>query len=114
MELLELLQTSPETLAEAQRKALTTHVCARLGQMIEHIRRGEYDAAREMTFDSPAGDGMGMDNTCIDFTPEGLGKKDGWDKDGPWDIGNILGRLESLTEVITAGKTPQGKQPKKH
>jgi hypothetical protein len=107
MELSELLDTSPETLAIAQKKALSAHVCARLSQIMDAIHQGRYDEVRKLTFESPAGDGMGSDNTCIDFAPAQITKHGAYPD--VWDIGVVLAKLQQLDEVIKASqgeKTP--------
>jgi len=102
MDLSELLNTSPETLAIAQRKALSAHVCARLSQISDAIHHGRYAEVEALTFFSGAGDGMGSDNTCIDFIPNGIQKQHSHNE--PWDIEVVIKRLKQLDEVIKASQ----------
>ena len=66
MELSQLMETTPETLARAQYDALQKHVLTILEQAATNVanHKGVGDTP---VFFSPAGDDMGLDNTCIDF-----------------------------------------------
>lgn len=66
MELSKIMETTPETLARVQYDALQKHVISILQLALINVsnHKGVGDTP---TFYSPAGDGMGMDNTCIDF-----------------------------------------------
>lgn len=59
-----------------------------LRELADLLDKGEYLLAEEMTFSSPAGDGWGMDNTCITFNGER--------GDNAQDIGMVLIELRTL------------------
>jgi len=98
MDLKTLLDTRPENLAEAQHKALRAHVAATLNIIRERVLDGRYDLVREMLFDSPAGDGMGSDNVCINFDYTGDKRAE------PLDISMVLDRLEQLRNLTLPKK----------
>jgi len=106
MELRELLKTTPETLAQQQYDALRKAASSLLGKLAGHIDRGELGAAETMLFDSPAGDGHGCDNTCIDCS-ELLGD------DGSGctaDIGGVVGKLAELQHIIQGAEARKGRK----
>jgi hypothetical protein len=67
MDLAQLLDTKPENLAQKQRDALIKHVVDVLDQVKQAIVSLDSEKLEELTFFSGAGDGMGSDNTCINF-----------------------------------------------
>ena len=91
MRIEDLLKLTPENLAKQQHDALRLHAINRLEELIMHLKHGDYAKAKEMTFDSPAGDGNGLDNACLSF---------GEDDDGDIDIGFVLDRLIHLYRII--------------
>lgn len=58
----------------------------KLRTIAELLDKGKYLEVREMTFSSPAGDDMGLDNTCIDFSEDS--------DEHITDIGDVLSILE--------------------
>ncbi len=97
MDLKKLLSTTPETLAREQYDALTAAVVSRLGKLAGRVQRGELEEASAVLFNSPAGDGHGCENACIDFSEmlERCGV------DGcTTDIGDVLGKLHDLKRVL--------------
>lgn len=86
MEIQEILKLTPEQLATTQLKELKLHVVTRLQKIIQNINNDQYDEVLSMTFESPAGDDMGMDNTCIDMAIS----------DKLTDIGNVIDRMKEL------------------
>jgi hypothetical protein len=111
MDISELLATTPETLAEKQLAALRKAVVSRLAKLCEHISNGNWQAATELCAASPAGDGHGCDNLCVDFTAV-LGP---CNSGCPRDIGDVLGRMEQLDAIVVATIAPTyaPKKPKK-
>lgn len=91
MNLHELMSTTPESLAEKQRNALEAHIIRRLTLAIEHVKSRKYTDLKALTFSSPAGDGYGMDNDCIDFA---------WDPKDCADILQAYNRLEQLDNLV--------------
>lgn len=85
MKIEEFLLLSPQNLATAQRAKLEECVLSVLNQVKTCIQSKQYNNIP--TFYSPAGDDMGMDNTCIDFL-NGM------------DIGDIIQKFKELDEVI--------------
>lgn len=95
----DLLKTTPETLAARQHKALLQETKATLGRLISCLDKGDYAGAREYLASSPAGDGHGCDNSCINFDHVLEGS------DGCFaDIGDVIDRLEALSKHLTGAK----------
>lgn len=63
-----LMKTSPESLAETQHDAMKQHVLNVLADAMAAITKENYTAANKMTFNSPAGDCMGIDSYPIEFS----------------------------------------------
>lgn len=87
MNLRELLDSTPETLAEMQHKALKQFVIGKLESIINDIKAEHY-YIEDKLFYSPAGDGYGCDNHCIDFSESGFD-----------DIKEVVTRLRYLKQV---------------
>jgi hypothetical protein len=66
----EIMSLSVETLAERQLAAYKRHVITVLKEVTVLIEQDKYADVRCKTFLSPAGDGYGCENSCINF---------GWD-----------------------------------
>lgn len=64
----ELMDTRVDDLAKRQHDALKQHTLAILDKATKAIMREDYNAAIGMLFVSPAGDGYGLDNQCINFS----------------------------------------------
>lgn len=94
-ELDQLLATSPEDLAKLQHDELQNHTLNVLRTMSDYIKAGDYQAAEDMTFHSPAGDEMGCDNDCIQFT---------YDPEQDMDILDVVERLGTLQEQAQSGQ----------
>ena len=88
---LEILEVSPENLAEKQYQALLNHGVGILEKMIKHLKKGEFDLAKSMTNYSPAGDCMGTDKSFIDFDFTGENEGD--------DIQDLITKLKSLKQI---------------
>lgn len=87
MNLSELMKTTPETLALQQYIALKRHVLERLELVKDEIMNESFNI-EPLTFFSPAGDGMGEDNSCVDFSYN--------QTDNPVDIAEIVQQLKKL------------------
>ena len=93
MKLTELLETSPESLAKTQEKALAEYLRSRLLFIAELVGNGNYTAVKgELAF-SPAGDGMGCENQYIAFPDVVIDAVYGT------DIGDIIDKLIKLREA---------------
>lgn len=62
-----LLAVNVDNLCEQQFEVLKKHVIDTLNEAIEAIKEEDFKKAVQMTFNSPAGDCMGLENNCIDF-----------------------------------------------
>lgn len=84
-----ILDVDINNLKQAKYKAMKEHIIGVLDKIKDLVDKGDYDGLDELTFYSPAGDGWGDDNSCINFA---------W-RDGEYmDIGEatqILKRLDS-------------------
>ena len=67
MNLKELMSTKPNDLAKMQFKELKAHVLKVLSKVTTEIKNDNLEIIESLTFHSPAGDGYGEDNHCIDF-----------------------------------------------
>lgn len=90
MHLQELMSTQPEELAEKQHKHLKDHVIGTLKKAVMLIEDENYSEIDNMLFHSPAGDGYGFDNDCIDFRISGVSE--------PMDIGEVTDWLKKLKD----------------
>jgi len=86
MHLSELMTTTPQNLAERQLEALSAHAIGILKALIESIKVKNFKDV-PLTFFSPAGDGYGRDNYCINFA---------YNKDETMDIAELMEKLELL------------------
>lgn len=92
----QLLKTTPETLATEQYAALKEHVIKTLNTVLKAIDNDVgYSVIVKMTSDSPAGDGMGCDNSFINF---------GFSEGEPLDIMDVVSRLEKLRTISKINK----------
>jgi hypothetical protein len=87
MNLSQLLQTRPQTLAKAQHDALKDHALKRLAEVANLLTTEKYDEVKKLTYDSPAGDGWGRDSNCIDFS---------YGLDDTEDFGALINKLQEL------------------
>jgi len=91
-ELSEIMSQKPGKLLEKQRIALKNHIAGILERAAQHVRKCEYAEVRAMLADSPAGDGMGIDNKYINFAIPGHHEE-------PIDISQAIDQLESLDKA---------------
>lgn len=101
MELHELMNTNPDTLAVKQRDALKEHILRKLTKVREAVQAENFALVESMTSFSAAGDGHGSDNHFIDFSYNNQ----------PKDIMEICDELKRLNEIIASRK--EGEPPKK-
>jgi len=88
----QLMAATPESIAKIQYDALQAHVLQVLNKIETAVMDADYESVWAATFSSPAGDGHGMDNSCINFTYiEGEGDV--------MDIGDACNRLEELRKL---------------
>lgn len=97
MDLDVLLQMTPETLALSQHQALKEHTVRVLTETAAAIAAEQYDTVGQRLFFSPAGDGNGVDNYCIDF---------GWAGAGT-DMGKTVDRLIELKALAEKTTKPR-------
>ena len=71
MDIKKLMKTSAATLQEIQHRELKLHAIEILTKVIYLIKEERYADVLDFTQSSPAGDGMGDDNTFIDFAFSG-------------------------------------------
>lgn len=92
-----LLAVNVNNLCEQQFEILKRHVIDVLIEAMDAIREEDFKKAVQMTFNSPAGDCMGLENNCIDF---------GFN-DEKMDFMEAVCRLNDLKRCITK---EEGKQ----
>lgn len=94
MDLSKLMETSPENLAKLQYNELKAFAVITLENVLAYLKQENFEIIRnKYLFDSPAGDGHGSDNRCIDFSYD--------DKQTySTDIGDILDTLEGLKKIM--------------
>ena len=90
---IDLLAIDAENLKAKQFDALKQHGINVLSEVLELLRKNDFKKIREMTFYSPAGDGMGTDSNCIDFDWTGTG-----------DDTDITGYLDTLEGLMPKKK----------
>jgi hypothetical protein len=100
MDLIELMKTTPESLAETQLAALRKAVISRLGKLAGYIESGRWDEAGKMLADSPSEDGHGCDNVTLDFSDMLPPAQDGC----ATDIGDVIDRLRHLSVMVVKPK----------
>lgn len=88
MKIKELLETNPNDLAEKQETALREYAIEKLKKIADLLKWRKYDEVAEMLEVSPAGDGMGYENSYIDFSETGLD-----------DIGQVVEKLKELHKL---------------
>ena len=88
LDVAEILSIDANNLKQKQFEALKQHGIDVLTEIIDLLKKDKFDDIRQRTFYSPAGDGVGSNNNCIEFN---------WcnDKDSV-DIDSYLDTLESL------------------
>lgn len=84
----QLLEINADNLKQRQFEALKQHGIDLLLHIVDLLRKNDFEGIRKFTFYSPAGDGMGSDNNCLDFDWSG-------DHEGT-DIDSYLDYLEGL------------------
>lgn len=89
MNIKDAMSINPSNLMEQQRKALLDHFDETIARVRAAIVTGDRGALGKLTFFSPAGDGYGLDSTCIDF---------GWAKDAPSQSQDIAWFAELVWE----------------
>lgn len=95
MNINELLRTRPENLASKQEEVLNEAVVDRLRLIADLIEKRKYSDVEKYLFDSPAGDGYGLDNTAISFTDIYDPSCQGLDS----DIGDMIEKLNELSRL---------------
>ena len=91
MDLKEILAITPETVANNQHAALKKHVLSVLDNVRKIIEEEDYEKISKVIFYSPAGDDMGLDSSCIDFS---------WESDQIVDIEDVCNKLNNLKELM--------------
>ena len=86
-----LMTTTPESLAKLQHDTLKAHFLDVLKSIQDAIQHEEYNEEDLPLFNSPAGDGWGLDNVCIDFSYAG--------HSDPIDIQEALTMLRKLRAI---------------
>ena len=86
----DIMQMDVTNLKKKQFDALKRHVLGELNLLCNCIENNRFTEAGAFLFDSPAGDGYGLDSTCINFQYDRT--------DDPLDIGDVIEKLESLNE----------------
>lgn len=81
----DMLELTPERLAQQQEDALREHVVEKLRHIANLIKGGHYDKVEQMLAFSSAGDDFGNENYYIDFSETGLD-----------DIGGVVNKLGDL------------------
>jgi hypothetical protein len=92
MDLKTIMNTTPEALAKLQYKELKSFVLERLNEIVQLIKDDKYEKLDEFLFNSPAGDGYGMDNMCINFSYDALENR--------VDISEIVEKLTYLKSIM--------------
>ena len=62
-----LLAVNVHNLCQQQFETLKKHIVDTLVEAIGAVTEEDFEKAKQMTFNSPAGDDMGWDNDCMDF-----------------------------------------------
>lgn len=91
----------PIKLAEEKMNAYKRYCVAVLNAIIEAVEDGELERVEELTFFSPAGDEMGLDNRVIDF---GYG-------DESLDIYQAVEKIRILEEIVEGTRDPGDFRP---
>jgi len=98
----ELLKLTPEELAKTQFKELKKETIKRLSEIVELLKNTHKDFQDQLnkyTDSSPAGDGMGCDNSFISFS-DILEVTD----DRGTDFKDVLERLDVLQKIAYKGE----------
>lgn len=82
-----IMELDLDNLKGRQRDALKIHALKVLKLVSNCIENNRFDELESMMFSSPAGDGYGVDNMCIQF---------GWGDDN-YDISEIVDKLRGLS-----------------
>jgi replication-associated recombination protein RarA len=90
----EVLALTPESLASKQYAILQKHLVDRLKEVARLVGEKKWMQVESLLFFSPAGDGMGCDNSCISFLDSGAGE----------DISDVIRRLQELDKIIRGSK----------
>ena len=85
-----LLAVDVDSLYRQQFETLKKHIIDTLNEAIMAVSKEDFNKAKQMTFKSPAGDDMGLDNDCIDFGFNGE----------EMDFRQVILTLEALKESI--------------
>jgi len=94
--LAELMRVDPDSLRMLQYKAYKAHVCGILHKVLDAIDSDNVEAIKGLTglmMHSPAGDGWGEDNWCLNFGVAGAG--DGMDNM------DVMGACAKLLSLLT-------------
>ena len=90
MELKDLMNLNVSNLAKAQHEELKKHVIHVLEKVLDAVKDEKYDDIKDMTFESPSGDGWGMDNDCINFS---------YSNGDKMDVMEVVYELKRLKEI---------------
>ena len=61
---------NPCELAKKKKEAYKEYVISILTQAKDYVENEDWASLNNLCFDSPAGDGYGMDNSVLDFSPD--------------------------------------------
>lgn len=89
-ELENIMSLTVENLAKEQHNALKKHVINVLDKVKQYIEYEKYTEIENLTFESPAGDGWGLDNQVINF---------GYKECEELDITEVVYILKKLKEI---------------
>lgn len=102
------LDVRPEGLAELQYDTIVKQVSDKLMRLVQLMHDGFFEEIESMLFHSPAGDCMGLDNVCIDFS-DILRPQDALSN--TTDIGAVVERLKVLRSIAAPPSTSSTPAP---
>lgn len=88
-----LLAVDVDSLHRRQFEALKRHIIDTLKDAIKNVSEDNFNKAKQMTFNSPAGDEMGCDNDCIDF---GFNGKEMDFREAIYALEELKGRMKNV------------------
>lgn len=94
----DLMGANPNTIYKKQHAEFKKHVEGILAVALQDVQRGLYDLPHVETFESPAGDGMGMDNVCINFH---------YDLESPKNTMDIFEAMQLLKDLRDKGEVEE-------
>lgn len=91
-EIKQLMEVTPENLAQKQYDALKKHVIDKLKSIADLVKQSRWKDIEKELQDSPAGDGYGRDNKYIDFS---------WAEGSKgYDISEVIDHLQNLEKIL--------------